>query len=242
MECPECSWNQLYIGIIINSILALIIAILFKFVIVPKIERKYERNEFNVHVGVMGLVNSFDQNFKFFYESFENHMGNIRDLNHGEWLPDPYQEATTNETGGMDFHMKPELEYTRILNVRRKFKELDDNLFINDEERLKEYAKTVYEYIEKNENYLDPLLRRYIQQYITWTIFYVRWIRKHWNYSEQLFKRLDHAQKIIKLLKKEESFSDKFIRFWRRKKFEDIPHIGEFAKKWKDYEKSELNS
>lgn len=241
MECPQCSWNILFIGIIVNTFLALFIAFLFKFIIVPKIEKKYERNEFNVHIGIMGYVNSFDQTFKFFYETFERYMGNIRDLNNGEWLPRPYQETTTNETGGMEIHIKPEPERSRILNTMKKFKELNEDLLKNDEEKLINSAKTVFKYIEKNENYIDPALRWNINNYITLTIFYVQWLRKEWNYTEQLFKRLERAKEIIRLLKKEQSFSDKFTRFWKRKKIEDISHIGEFIKKWQDYEESENN-
>ena len=238
---PEASdYNQLYIGIIINAIIALIIAVLFKFVIIPKIERKYERNEFNVHIGVMGLVNSFDQRFKFFYDSFEHFMGDIQNLKHDEWLPDTHEEWTTNETDGMTCNLKPESEYSQALQVRQKFNELNEDLFKKDEQGLRDYAKTIHEYIEKNENYLDPVLRRYIRDYVIWTIFYVEWLRKNWNYSEQLFKRLEYAQKIIELLKKEESFAKKFSRFWKRKNFEKYPQIGEFVKKWQDYINSEL--
>jgi len=241
MECPECNWNQIYLEIIINSIItifiAMSIAILFKFVIVPKIEKKYERNALNALEGVMGFLNSFDQNFKFFYESFEHHMGNIRNLNHGEWLPSPYQKATTNETGGMVFLLKP--ESSRISNIMMEFDLLNKDLFKKEEEMLRGAAKTMYEYMAKNEIYLDPLLKRHIEQYMTWTIFYVEWLRKHQNYSQQLFKRLERAKTIIRLLKKEESFSDKFTRFRKGKKFEDVPHIGQFVKKWQDYIDSE---
>ena len=240
MECPECSWNQLYLGIIVNSILALIIAILFKFVIIPKIERKYERNEFNVYVGIMGFVNSFDDVFKLFYESFEHHMGNIRDLNKGEWLPDPYQ-GWVQLDGGYENKMKPETEYSSALNEIGKFDKLNNDLFNKDEERLRNYQKRLFEYIEKNQNYLDPLLKRHIEQYVTWTIFYVEGLRKKWNYPEQLIERFKTAKEIIRLLKEEQSFSNKFTRFRKREKFEDIPEIGKFAKKWQDYEESENN-
>ena len=240
MEHLEYSWNQLYIGIIINAIIALIITITFKFIIIPKIERKYERNEFNVYVGVMGFVNSFDDMFKLFYDSFEHHMGNIRDLNKDEWLPSPYQ-GWVEIDGGHENKMKPEAEYHSALKTIGKFDELNQDLFIKDEERLKNHQKTLFEYIEKNENYIDPELRLHIRHYIRWTIFYVEWLRRKWNYPEQLFERLERAKKIIQLLKKEQSFGNKFTRFWKREKFENIPQIGEFAKKWHDYEESENN-
>lgn len=238
-ECTECSWNLLVIGIIANSIIAAIIAFLFKFVFIPKIETKFSKNEFSVLIGIMGFLNSFDQRFKFFYESFEQHIGNIRDLRDGEWLPNPYRDATTNETGGMDLNPKPQEEYFRILKEREKFDKLDRDLFKNDEDSLRESAKIVFDYINNNEIYLDPVLRRYIQLYITWTIFYVDWLRKGWNYSGQLSNRLQHAKKIMELLKKEDVIKDKFS-FQKRIKFKDLPQISEFVKRWQDYIKSEL--
>ncbi len=242
MICPECNWNQLYIGIIMNSILgiiiALTIAILFNFVIVPKIERKYERNEFNVHIGVMGLVNAFDDMFKFFYRSFEQHMGNIRELNKGEWLPSLHL-GWVEIDGGHELINKPEPEYYSALNELSKFDQLNNDLFSKDEERLRNYQKTLFDYLEKNAEYLDPVLKRYIEHYINRTVFYVVWLRKKWNYPEQLFERFQYAKQIIQLLKKEQSFSDKFTRFRKREKFEDIPEIGKFAKKWREYEESE---
>lgn len=238
MEHLEYTWNQLYLGIIINAIIALIITITFKFIIIPKIERKYERNEFNAYVGVMGFVNSFDDGFKSFYILFEHYVGNIRDLNKDEWLPSLHQECVEID-GGDEPKMKPKAECDSALKTIEKFDKLNQDLFIKHEEGLRNHQKTLFEYIEKNENYIDPELRSHICRYITWTIFYVERLRHRCNCPEQLFERFERAKKIIQLLKKEQSFGNKFTRFWKREKFEDIQEIGKFVKKWQDYEESE---
>lgn len=230
MVCTECSWNQLWIGIIIGGFLSFIATAfgiwLVKYPLRPNLEKRFERNEINVHVGVMGWLNSLDSYFQFFYDMFEREFGPIRDLPDGEWLPNPYQADTVNETGGFDLHMKPEDEYHKALEVRAKLKDMEDNTFKNFVNEMNSTRKTIIEYMNKNEVSLDPMFRRLVEQYTTWTIFYINHLITGWNYTNTLHKRRDYAKQIIEILKQDN--------------FGKISHIDEFIEKWQDYEESEL--
>ena len=74
---------------------------------------------------------------------------------------------------------------------------------------------------------------------MNWTIFYVEWLRRNWNYKDMLYRRLNNAYDIINFLRKEETFKEKFIRFIKRETIYDFPHVGAFIKKWDDYVISE---
>lgn len=208
------------LGVGIGS--SFLIGYLFKYPLKPKIEKIFEKNHYNVHVGLMDYVNSFDSDFKMFYDTFEEKFRNIQDLPQGGFLPSVYTPKI-NETGGITMRPKSESEYTKIQNDLSTFNEFNDNLFKNFEDSMCSEQTRILEYMNKNESYIIPSLRSLISEYISCSIFYVSYFRKGWNYPNILEQRFAHAQEIMYILKSEKIFNNK-------------PSLDKFTKKWQEYD------
>lgn len=80
-------WFEYVVYTITSVTIALAIAMYFRYKVKPRIEQIYEKNYFNVFVGLFGYVDSFDSYFEMFCNDYEKKFGNIRDLPKDEFLP-----------------------------------------------------------------------------------------------------------------------------------------------------------
>lgn len=243
MSCLDCNWTQLYIGIGAAAFFSFVSVLATKFITTKQTEKRFERNEYNAILGLIGFVNSFDHTFKMFYDIIEHYFGKIKEMNNDEWLPTGIDRVESDEQG-MTTIMKSMSD--PVWKIREKFHELNSEVLKNYEEQMKSESERIYQDLRDYEVYYDPYLRRIVKDYVLWTVFYVEWFRNNWNYKDQLHARLSRAKKIIKFMETDYTKSkilskQRFSRFEKNQKIEDIPEIGKFVKKWQDYEESENN-
>ncbi len=147
MEYLEDSWIQLYIGIIVNLILAAVIAFLFKFVFRPKIEKVFEKNTKYVDDLFFKHISLIDS----YKKSIFNHLESNSEFDPNKGTMYRYTKPIYDEI----FRYRG-LIFNEIETIQN-FKNLPGDMTLDHFMKVQRYTSTAYTFIEKVGNVDDGI-------------------------------------------------------------------------------------
>lgn len=173
-----------------------------------KIQEENQKSSYDV---LFKTVEDFDELFNWFYQNFEGHFKNIKDLEQ-KFLPleDCKMIVTTTTFSG---HTKKSVTITF-----EDFKEKNIDWPIDS---MKHQIQGFREIIKLKQNLLSDNLSNLLLNYMSITLNYLESFRRGINFNKYLTIRLDYAHSIMKEIKSKKLLKEvssvemeKFINKW----------------------------